>query len=181
VQHRTGKPDRSARSQSQRCVHITALSHARATRTLCIVSMLTVCLQCTTQQPLWDAAPTHSHRCAQTSLALHKKLAGVAYDSDFNMQYNTAASHCVRDALEATRTLARSDCRCCQGLYLACFESRCATPFCDDDNQHRRLNVREQGSLATVRATHTLRSPDALLPEHVTPAQPLSHGSLPVV
>jgi hypothetical protein len=48
AQHR--KQDRSA--LSKRCVHITAFSHARATRTLCIVSMRTVCLQSTTEQPI---------------------------------------------------------------------------------------------------------------------------------
>jgi hypothetical protein len=66
VQHR--KRDSSARSQ--RCVHITAVSDARATRTVCIVSVHGVCLQFTTQ-PL-HGTHKHSHRCTQTSLAVHK-------------------------------------------------------------------------------------------------------------
>ncbi len=74
----------------------------------------------------------------------------------------------------------RSDCRCCQGWYLARFDLGSSTPFCDD-KQYGRLNVRARGSPATVGGSHTLRFPDPLFPEHVTPDQLLSHGSLPVV
>jgi hypothetical protein len=45
--------------------------HTHAQHARGALFVLTVCLQCTTQQPLYGTH-THSHRCAQTSLAVHK-------------------------------------------------------------------------------------------------------------
>jgi hypothetical protein len=61
-------------------------------------------------------------------------------------------------------------------------QHRSATTTNNTDRHGRPTgNVRAQGSPATVRATHMLRLPDPVLPEHVTPDQLLSHGSLPVL
>ncbi len=140
--------------------------------------------QCTTQQLLYGTHK-HSHRCAQTrtSLAVHNSPQ-ASHDSDFNVQHNNTAQTTVLGAFEAQqdtrRTSVQSDCRCCQGWYLACFDLACSASICDDDKRYRRLNVRAQGSPSTVGDTHTLRLPDPLLPEHATPDQLSSHGSLMV-
>jgi hypothetical protein len=77
----------------QRCVRITTDSHARATRARCIISA--------------HNAPHNSRSTEHASIRIvarrrhsqcTKQLAGVAHDSDFNVQYNTVAPHGVRDA-----------------------------------------------------------------------------------
>jgi hypothetical protein len=80
--------------------------YTRATRTVYLMSMLTVCLQCTmhdTPATLGFTEHTSIHIVARGRHSqCTKQLAGVAPDSDFNVQYNTMAQNSVCDALKAT-------------------------------------------------------------------------------